>query len=58
MYSQEKGCGFQKLSLALGGEEQKGDDMLGGPGEPLPGPGTWVGWERGAVIECGGEMRL
>lgn len=59
MYSQEKGRGLQKVSLALGGE-QKWDDTSGGGGlgEPLPGPGTRVGWQRGAVTECGGEMGL
>lgn len=30
----------------------------GGLGEPLPGPGAWIGREWGAVTECGGKMRL
>lgn len=56
-YSQEKGCGLQNVSLGLG-RGNKRDDMSGGLREPLLGPGTWVRWEWGAVIECGGKMRL
>lgn len=26
---------------------RKGMTRQGGLGEPLPGPGTWVGWQRG-----------
>lgn len=57
MYSQEKGCGLQKVSLALGGGEQKGDDMSGGAGG-APAQSWRLGRMRVGSSECGGKMRL
>lgn len=39
MYSQEKSCGLQKVSLALGGGSRKGMTCQEELGEPLPCPG-------------------
>lgn len=47
MYSQEKGRGLQKVSLALGGE-QKGDDTSGGAGRAP----AWS-WHLGRMAEGG-----
>lgn len=40
MYSQEKGRGIQKVSLALGGEKRKGMTCQGRLGKPLPDLGS------------------
>lgn len=51
MYSQEKGRGLQKVSLALGGE-QKWDDTSGGGGA---GRAPAWSWHPGRMAEGGSD---